>query len=184
MPLTILAISGSLRKASLNRKLLEIAKHIASDAGHTVTEADLKELALPIYDQDIQDQGFPESVTKFKTMIEAADVVLISSPEYNHSIPGGLKNAIDWASRDKNSFDGKVAAIFGVSDGPFGTVRMQPHLRQVLATLNVLTLPRPQVNIRMGKEAFNEDGSLKDPDTYTLLETLIKKTLEVASKLH
>ena len=123
MALKVLGISGSLRKYSYNRKALQIAKKIASDLGAEVSEADLKELNLPIYDGDIEAQGLPESVKKFKAAVEVNDVLLIVSPEYNYSISGALKNAFGWASRGGNSFDGKWAVIFGVSPGAFGTLR-------------------------------------------------------------
>src|SRR5690242_9096612 len=115
MDVKVLAVSGSLRRESFNRKALTIAKQLASELASDVREADLKELALPIYDEDIEKQGMPESVARLKDAVGAADVLLIASPEYNHSIPGGLKNAIDWLSRGGNSLDGKVAAIFGAS---------------------------------------------------------------------
>src|SRR5690349_2107491 len=117
----VLAISGSLRRESFNRKALTIARSLAAEFTSEIQEADLKELALPVYDEDIETAGMPESVTRLKAMVGAADVLLIASPEYNHSIPGGLKNAIDWLSRGGNSLDGKVAAIFGASNGPYGT---------------------------------------------------------------
>jgi chromate reductase len=143
----VLAISGSLRNDSLNRKALQIAKQIASMAGAAVEEADLKTLALPIYDGDIEAAGVPEPVARLNGMVQAADLLLIASPEYNRSFTGALKNAIDWLSRGHNVLDGKVAAIFGASPGPFGTVNGQNHLRQVLAALNVLVIPQPQVTI-------------------------------------
>jgi chromate reductase len=179
----VLGISGSLRTESTNRKALHQAMRFAAEAGGTVTEIDLKELELPPYDEEIQRAGWPEGALKLRSAIEAADVLLIASPEYNYSIPGGLKNAIDWASRGKNPFDGKIAAIFGASNGPFGTIRMQPHLRQVLAALNVLVLPQPQVFIRAAREAFAEDGSLVDPKLALQLRTLVNKTLHVARSL-
>lgn len=115
MPIKVLVISGSLRRDSFNRKLLNVAKKMAAELGAEVSEADLKELSLPVYDGGIEAQGMPESVQKLKAAVEATDVLLIASPEYNHSISGALKNAIDWLSRGENSLDGKLAAIFGAS---------------------------------------------------------------------
>ena len=183
MPLNVLAISGSLRTASYNRKALQIAKTIAAGLDAVVTEIDLRELNLPLYDQDIQDQGMPESVLKLKAACEAADALLIASPEYNYSISGALKNALDWASRGGNSLSGKVAAIFGASDGRIGTARGQVHLRQVLIALNVMVTPQPQVCISLAKEAFNEDSSLKDPKLNDQFQKLITNTLTLAQKL-
>lgn len=113
--LKVLAISGSLRRDSCNRKALQIAKKIAADWGAEISELDLKTMNLPIYDGDIEAQGMPEAVQKLKAAVEATDVLLIASPEYNHSISGALKNAIDWLSRGENSLDGKLTAIFGAS---------------------------------------------------------------------
>lgn len=182
-PLKVFAISGSLRRDSYNRKALQIAKQFATEAGAEVQEADFDALALSVYDGDLEAQGFPEPVQKLREAVAAADVLLIASPEYNYSVPGGLKNAIDWLSRGGNVLNGKVAAIFGVSSGPFGTVRMHSHLRQVLSGLNVFLLPQPQVLIRFGGEAFNPDGSFKDEKTAELLKKLVTETLLFAQKL-
>lgn len=179
----VLAISGSLRKDSLNRKALQIAKQIASASGAAVEEADLKTLALPIYDGDIEVAGMPEPVARLKAMVETADLLLIASPEYNRSFTGALKNAIDWLSRGRNSLDGKVAAIFGASPGPFGTVNGQNQLRQVLAALNVLAIPQPQVTIMRASDAFAPDGSFKDPKVAALLKTLVDRALSVTARL-
>ncbi len=182
--LKVLAISGSLRTESYNRKALQIAKQIAADLGAEVTELDLREFNLPIYDKDIQDQGMPESVQRLKKAIEATDVLMIASPEYNYSVSGALKNAIDWASRgEKNSLGGKVAIIFGASTGGFGTLRGQTHLRQILSSVNVLILPQPQVLISRAEEAFNPDGSFVNPKNPEALKTLIEKTFKLARSI-
>lgn len=181
-PIHILAIAGSLRSESLNRKALQIAKKIASELGSDVREMDLKALALPVFDEDLRAHGFPESVVTLKQAIEAADVLLIATPEYNNSIPGPLKNAIDWASDKTNPFAGKVAAIFGASTGLFGTLRSQLHLRQVLTALNVELVPQPQVFIRSAKEAFLPDGSLVDSKLLNQLRLLIQETFKLAQR--
>jgi len=181
-PFHIIAISGSLRTESFNRKVLQIAKKMASEQNTDVREIDLKTLALPIFDGDLREQGFPESVVTFKKAIEAADILLIATPEYNHSIPGPLKNAIDWASDKTNPFAGKVAAIFGASTGLFGTLRSQLHLRQVLAALNVELVPQPQVFIRSADEAFLPDGSLVDSKLMKQLHLLIQETINLARR--
>jgi chromate reductase len=145
-----------------------------------VIELDLKTLNLPMLDEDLRANGFPESVKKLKNAIASTDVLLIATPEYNHSIPGVLKNAIDWASDKTNPFDGKVAAIFGASNGLFGTLRAQLHLRQVLAALNVELVPQPQVFIRSAQSAFMPDGSLVDQRIKQQLRHLIEATLTLA----
>lgn len=187
MSLNILAISGSLRKASLNRKALQVAKKIAQDAGGNVTELDLKELNIPMYDGDIEGDlragTFPESAKKLKDAIAAADILIIASPEYNYSISGALKNAIDWASRQGNSLEGKFAVLFGVSNGPYGTARGQPHVRQIFQQLGTLMLPGPVIYIGNGQDAFNEDGSFKDQKLMERMQKLITQTIETAKKL-
>lgn len=182
--LKAVALSGSLRKDSYNRKVLQIAKKIAAEHGIDVLEADLKELALPLYDGDIEDKyGLPEPVKKLKDLVENADIVIIASPEYNHSVSGALKNAIDWLTRTNNSLSKKVAVILGVSSGIYGTVRGQNHLRQILTALNVYIVPQPQVLIGPADTAILPDGSLNNPKTQELLESLIKKTIEFTTKL-
>jgi chromate reductase, NAD(P)H dehydrogenase (quinone) len=178
-PLNILAMSGSLRAESYNRKALQIAKKIASEFDVNIYEIDLKKIALPVFDADLRTNGFPDSVLKLKQAVEAADVLLIATPEYNHSIPGPLKNAIDWASDKTNPFSGKTAAIFGASTGIFGTLRSQLQLRQVLASLNVELLPQPQVYIRTAEEAFLPDGSLVDPRILKQMHSLIESTIKL-----
>ena len=178
--LNTLAFAGSLRSESFNRKALQVAKQIAVELNTNVVELDLKTLDLPMLDEDLRANGFPESVKKLKDAISSADVLLIATPEYNHSIPGVLKNAIDWASDKTNPFAGKTAAIFGASKGLFGTLRAQLHLRQVLASLNVELVPQPQVFIRSASDAFLSDGSLADKKIEHQLRRLIEATLALA----
>ncbi len=181
--LKVIAIAGSLRRESYNRKLLQIAKKLAFELGASVEEVDLKQLALPIYDGDIEAQGLPASVQQLKATVEKADVLLIATPEYNYSVTGALKNAIDWLSRGKNSLDGKVAALFGASTSILGTVRSQTHLRVILERLNVIVVPQPQIFVRSADQAFASDGSLKDEMATQLLRDLIRNALELAGKL-
>ncbi len=180
--LKVLAICGSLRRNSYNRRLLSVARKIAEDLDARVNEADLRELVLPLYNEDLERPILPEPVIKLKSLIADADLLLIASPEYNHSVSGVLKNAIDWASRSDNSFAGKVAVICGASDGPYGTARMQPQLRQILASLNVIVVPQPQVTVRFADKAFNPDGSLVDSKTFQQLHKLITRAVSLAGK--
>ena len=145
-------------------------------------ELDLKTLDLPLFNEDLRTHGFPESVNKLKTMIAAADVLFIATPEYNHSFPGVLKNAIDWASDKTNPLEGKVAAIFGASKTAVGTVRAQLHLRQVLTALSVELVPQPQVFIRSAESAFMPDGSLVDQKIVQQLRQLIQATFALAHR--
>lgn len=178
--LNILAIAGSLRLESFNRKALQVAKQIASEFNTNVIELDLKTLGLPLFDEDLRANGFPESVQKLKDAIASADVLLIATPEYNNSFSGVLKNTIDWASDKTNPFEGKVAAIFGASNGLFGTLRAQLHLRQVLTALSVELVPQPQVFIRSAQYAFNPDGTFVDQKIKQQLQLLIEATLKLA----
>ncbi|RPI04711.1 MAG: NAD(P)H-dependent oxidoreductase [Ignavibacteriae bacterium] len=178
--LNILAIAGSMRSESYNRKALQTAKHIATEFNANVTELDLKTLDLPLYNEDLRAHGFPESVVELKNAVASADVLLIATPEYNHSIPGVLKNAIDWASDETNPFEGKTAAIFGASKTMVGTLRSQLHLRQVLGALSVELVPQPQVFIRSARTAFQPDGSFVDPNINQQLSQLIEATLALA----
>jgi len=179
----VLAISGSLRTDSYNRKALQAAKKFAAATGAEVEEIDLRELNLPMYDGDIEARGLPEPVQKLKAALAATDLLILATPEYNYSISGALKNAIDWTSRGGNSFDGKVAAIFGASTGPFGTLRAQLQFRLMLTALNVHVLPQPQVFIRFADQAFNDDGSLKDQKTADQLKLLVEKTIALAQRI-
>lgn len=181
--LKVLGISGSLRKDSYNRKALQGAKKMAAELGAEVREIDLKDLNLPLYDGDVEARGFPESVLKLKRAVEEADVLLIATPEYNHSISGVLKNAIDWLSRGTNSLDGKIAATFGASTGQYGTVRAQIHLRQILFSLNVFVLPQVQSLIPLASETISPEGEIKNAAVEAQLKKLVEKTLAFAKKI-
>ncbi len=178
-----LTVCGSLRIASYNRKLLKVASNVAQNLGAEVRDVDLKQVILPLYDQDIQDAGMPLIVQDLKTMVEESDVIIFVSPEYNYSVPGVLKNFIDWLSRGKNSLDKKTVAIMGASPGAFGTVRCQAHLRQILLSLNVRILSKPELYVRFCDKAFDESGNLVDPKTQEMLEKLIQDTFELYNKL-
>lgn len=159
---TILAIAGSLRKGSLNRRLLRYAIAGAVEAGGQVAELGPDAVALPLYDGDLERDGrYPAEVEIWRERIRACDGLLVASPEYNHGMSGVLKNAIDWASRPPNAFAGKVAASFGTTTGPYGTARSQMNLRQCLTPLNVWVVPKT-VLVPHGGQAFDEAGNLKD----------------------
>ena len=177
--MAILAFAGSLRAGSLNRKLLAVA--VAALRGRTdIDLLDLREVPMPPYDGDIEtNEGLPEGAKKFKERIAAAEALLICSPEYNHSIPGTLKNVVDWASRPPgNPFKGKVALLMGASPGPYGAVRGVLALRQVLTALGVLILPGTVQIIRAG-EAFDDAGKLIDPRNAAQVEKTCTELLLV-----
>ena len=178
----ILAISGSLRKDSFNRKLLQVAKKIASNSEVQIKEFDLKENSLPIFDQDIVD-SMPDSVKKIMEEASWADMFLITSPEYNHSISGALKNAIDWISLDHaKTTKGKWAVIFGASTGIYGTLRAQAHLREILGALGVNIIPQPEIFIGSVEGKFDEQGNFNDEKNAKVLEDIINKTISLCLK--
>jgi chromate reductase len=157
----VVALVGSLRRRSYNRMTYDAAVSLAP-ADLTFEEADIG--SLPLYDDDIRtEQGYPAGAARLRARIAAADAVLIVSPEYNFSLPGALKNALDWASRAPDQpFKGKPVAIMGASTSRFGTSRMQYHLRQMLVSLEALPLAKPEVMIPFAEKAFDADGRLVD----------------------
>lgn len=173
----IIGICGSLRTASFNRKVLQYCLEYGKKLDHQTQEIDLAKISLPIFNEDLE-TDFPEQVLLAKKQIEDSDLVIIVSPENNHSIPSGLKNLIDWLTRgEKNSLDGKVAVIMGVSNGNFGTVRMQRHLREVLAAVNVLVLPQPQILIGPLQNNFDDQENFVNEKIMERINQLIDKSL-------
>ena len=170
--LTILGIAGSLRKGSYNRGALRAAQQLApADARIEIFELD----GIPLFNQD-QEARLPEKVAQFKTRIRAADAILFITPEYNYSIPGVLKNAIDWATRPygDSAWDGKPVAVMGASVGTMGTARAQYHLRQIFVCLNMYPLNKPEVMIADAAKRFDEQGNLIDADTRERIRTLVQ----------
>ena len=160
MPCKVLGISGSLRAGSLNTALLRTAQEVAPD-GVAIEIADLGD--VPIYNEDVRQQGLPDSVVRLREGIVAADALLIATPEYNYSIPGVLKNAIDWASRPPDQpFDGKPVALMGTSPGRLGTARAQYHLRQCFVFLNAPVLNKPELMIGDAGTVFDDTGRMID----------------------
>jgi chromate reductase, NAD(P)H dehydrogenase (quinone) len=170
-PLKVLGLCGSLRRASWNRMALNAAIALAPE-GMTI-EAYEGLADIPPYNDDARETGYPPNVDDFRKRVAAADAVLFVSPEYNYSIPGLLKNAIDWASRPPAPpFDGKPVAIMGASPGLIGTARMQYHLRQVCVFLNAFPLNRPEVMISQAPAKFT-DGKLTDEPTKKFVSELL-----------
>ncbi len=159
----ILGIAGSLRKGSFNAATLRTAQTLAP-AGMTIESFDIS--PIPLYNEDVREQGFPAPVEDLRTRIKGADGLLIVTPEYNYSIPGVLKNAIDWASRPpEQPFDGKPIGLMGASAGALGTGRGQYHLRQCFVFLNGLVMNRPEVMIPGAHNKFDASGTLTDQAT-------------------
>lgn len=167
----ILGFAGSLRKGSYNRALLRAAVKL-SPPEIVIETFELD--GIPGFNQD-EEKNPSEKVREFKAKIKEADALLIATPEYNYSVPGVLKNAIDWASRPygDNAFEGKPAAIMGASTGMIGTARAQYHLRQIFVFLDVLPINRPEVMVPFAQDKFDAEGDLKDPLTIELLQKLL-----------
>lgn len=168
-PIKIAAVCGSLRSRSYNRGLL---RAIMALSPGTMQWSVLDWSGLPVYNGDLEHPAAPEEVTRLQQELRAADGVVIVTPEYNHGIPGGLKNFIDWMSRGKppHAFFGLPGAIAGASDGMIGTARCQLALRNTLATLNVPTLAFPQVQVSNSKERFNQQRELTHEPTIAFLK--------------
>jgi chromate reductase len=169
-PLRVLGITGSLRAASFNTALLSAAAELLPPE-MTLEIIDLAD--LPMFNVDTE-KPFPESVAQFREKIAIADAVLISTPEYNTSISGVLKNALEWASRaPQPPFTNKPVAIMGASTGVFGTARAQIVLRQVLTHIGALVLPKPEVMVAKAQDAFDEQGNLVNETTRGFLKDLL-----------
>ena len=165
----ILAFAGSQRIGSFNKKLVKIAAAAARAAGAEVTFLDLRDLELPLFDQDLEAaSGLPDGAKKFKALLGESDGFLIASPEYNGGFTPLLKNAIDWATRPETTdepsliaFRGKSAALLAASPGALGGMRALVHLRSLLGNIGVLVLP-DQVTLSTAYDAFNDEDELKD----------------------
>lgn len=156
----VIGICGSLRAQSWNLLTLEAARKLAP-GDMTIEIASIAD--IPLYNDDVRAAGFPAAVTALKEKVAGADAVLIVSPEYNYSVPGVLKNTLDWLSRGPlTPLDGKPVAIMGTSTGKLGTARAQYHLRQVLQYMNTFTLNKPEVFIGQAAEKFDAAGDLTD----------------------
>jgi chromate reductase, NAD(P)H dehydrogenase (quinone) len=169
--MNVIGISGSLRKGSFNTAALRAAQGLAPE-GMTIEVAQIGD--LPLYNDDVRAAGFPPPAERLRAQIAAADAVLLVTPEYNYSISGVLKNAIDWASRPPNQpFEAKPVAIMGASPGLFGSARAQYHLRQMLIFLNAMPLNRPEVMIGQAQNKFDADGNLTDEPTREFIRKLL-----------
>jgi len=159
----VLGLSGSLRKASFNTALLRAAIELAP-AGMTIEQHSLAD--IPMYDDDLRQAGYPASVLALRHAIAAADALLFVTPEYNYSIPGMLKNAIDWVSRPpEQPFAGKPAAIMSAAGGMLGGARAQYHLRQIFVFVDVHPLNKPEVIVPRAQDKFDAELRLTDEHT-------------------
>lgn len=174
--MNIIAISGSLRKDSFNTALLRNLQGLAP-AGMEISITDIS--ALPLYDQDAE-AAFPEAAQVLKDAIAKADGIIIATPEYNRSIPGVLKNAIDWASRPygQNSFSRKPVLVAGVSVGKIGTAVAQSHLKQIMVYLDADVIGQPELYFGPAQEMFDSEGNISQDST----KELLTKALEILKK--
>jgi chromate reductase len=158
--ITVLGICGSLRKGSFNMAALRTAIEL-KPPGMTIELADISQ--FPLYNEDVRAQGFPPPVETFRQQIKAADALLFATPEYNYSMSGVLKNAIDWASRPPDQpFAGKPAAIIGAGAGMAGTARAQGDLRRACVFLDIHPINKPEVLIGQAQTKFDANGGLTD----------------------
>jgi chromate reductase len=179
--ITILGFAGSLRKGSYNRALLRAAAESLPE-GARLEIFDLDE--IPPFNQDLEKQ-MPEIVKGFKAKIKAADAILIATPEHNFSIPGVLKNAIDWASRPygDNSFEGKPVAIMSASTGMLGGARAQYHLRQTFVFLNMHPINKPEVFVTFARDKIDEQGNVTDETTRKIIQQLLESLVAWTKRL-
>jgi chromate reductase, NAD(P)H dehydrogenase (quinone) len=186
----ILALAGSTREGSYNRRLLATAIRGASAAGAEVTLIDLRDYALPLYDGDLEArEGLPAAAQQLKDLLAAHQGLLIASPENNGSISAVLKNAIDWASRPaprvngREGFRGKVVALLSASTGRWGGVRGLAHVRSILAVVGCLVLA-DTISIPYAAKAFTEAGDLADPKESARAEALGATLARTIARLH
>ena len=173
----VIGIVGSLRAASYNGWLLHAAAELAPP-GLTIVPFGIAE--IPLYNQDVEAQGDPAPVAALRAAVRDADAVLIASPEFNHGLPGVLKNAIDWISRPpgRPPLQRKPVAIMGASQGGSGTMRMQPQLRMTLQALEAYAMPKPEVVVPFCKDKFDAEGRLTDEKTREHLKVFLVAFLD------
>ncbi|HEV2110475.1 MAG TPA: NAD(P)H-dependent oxidoreductase [Gammaproteobacteria bacterium] len=171
MGIKVLGMAGSLRKGSYNKLTLRAATEL-KPADMEIESFDIA--SIPLYDEDLRERGFPPAVQELREKIRAADALLIVTPEYNYSMPGVLKNAIDWASRPPSQpFDDKPVAIMGASVSKLGTARAQYHLRQTAVFLNMHLINKPEVMISGAANVFDASGRLTDEAARKLIAELL-----------
>jgi chromate reductase len=180
-PIRILGIAGSLRRDSYNRAALRAATELAP-GGASIETFELD--GIPVFNQD-EEQNPPAKVVELKKRIREADAILFVTPEYNYSVPGVLKNAIDWASRPygDSAWNGKPAAIMGASVGTIGTARAQYHLRQMMVFLNMFPVNQPEVMIGNASERFDAQGNLTDDATKEFIRQLLQNLVDWTSRI-
>jgi chromate reductase len=179
--MVILGIAGSLRQKSFNRALLRAAQELAPE-GATIETFEID--GIPSFNED-EEKDPPAKVVELKQRIRNADAILFVTPEYNYSVPGLLKNAIDWASRPygDSAWNGKPAAIMGASVGMIGTARAQYHLRQMFVFLNMHAVNQPEVMVANAHKHFDENGKLTDETAKKLIRQLLEELVSWTKRL-
>ena len=180
-PVRILGIAGSLRRDSYNRATLRAAMEFAPE-GASIETFELDD--IPAFNQD-DEQNPPAKVVELKQRIREVDAILFVTPEYNYSVPGVLKNAIDWASRPygDSAWNGKPAAIMGASVGAVGTARAQYHLRQMMVFLNMFPVNQPEVMIGNASERFDAQGNLTDEASKGFIRQLLQNLVDWSRRI-
>jgi chromate reductase len=178
----ILAISGSLRRDSHNTKLLRAAADLLPPGAELVVLDPEALRAIPHYDEDLREQGEPFTVSSLREAVAGADAILVSTPEYNHSLPGALKNAIDWLSRPiaDSPFKGKTIAVIGASTGMFGAVWAQAEARKVFGAVGGRVIDA-ELPVVFAHEQFDEAGGLTDDDVREMLKAQLAALVEEAT---
>ncbi|MFN3820984.1 MAG: NADPH-dependent FMN reductase [bacterium] len=168
----IVLIAGSLREGSYNRALIKVIGEVLAMKRSPEIIVELADIApIPFYNGDVEAKGLPEEVVKLRERIRSSHGVIIATPEYNYSVPGVLKNTIDWVSRPPDQpFLRKPVGIVGASTGRFGTVRAQSHLRYILGGLGARVMPTPELMVTSAGEKFDTRGHLSDAATREQLE--------------
>jgi chromate reductase len=182
-PFQVVGLAGSLRRGSYNRALLRAAVELGAPRLH-ITVHDLA--PIPLYNGDVEEAGVPSPVEELRTAVRKADGLLIATPEYNHGVPGVLKNTIDWLSRPPrdSALKGKVAAIMGASPGMTGTARGQTQLRQAFVFTDTYALLQPEVLVARAHEKFDAEGRLTDEGTREFLKTFLAKFADLISRFN
>lgn len=180
-PVHLVGLSGSLRAASLNTRVLHAVSELLPEG---VRFTPLSIAGVPLYDEDLRAQGTPPAVAELAAAVGAADAVLFCTPEYNYSVPGVLKNSIDWLSRmDPQPFRDKAVGILGATPGMLGTARAQYHLRQILVFLDAHPVNKPEVMIGGADKKLDAEGRLVDPVTRELVRKLVAAVVQHARRL-
>lgn len=184
MTLRLLAFAASLRKGSFNRKLIQLTAELAREQGAEVDLADFHDFDMPLYNRDIQDtEGFPAGAQELGHALERADGILLASPEYNYSLPGTLKNALDWVSRMRPTpLSGKSALLLSASNGQFGGIRGLWQLRIPLEGCGVHVYPSMYA-LPWADRMFGEDGRLVEPERQSRLNEMVAGYLKTAAAI-